>query len=581
MRVLPGLTKIPRLGNERMQHNEPGFGVALEQLRRTPDNHEAVSDAFARVTGGSPVWANVGAQLTKDPRRATELLGFTNEAAATHADDPHATELFNHYQREIGDAMHAYAQTGNAKALHHVADQMNDLFVHHLSAPLLGKAAVAAHMTDEELASYQTGIEASAFATPEMVGAWYNPKSWSKKKPVTAKASVEAVKTEKKGSVFSRAWSGTKKAVGRVVTSGKKKVQQKKDATAQALAQKIIHGMKYTSKLDILKNSRGNSASQVYAVAGQIRSLTGVTSEDRIGNVQKLFGKIPSWRLPVDSGYEGLGELGGPFTAMWEIGVKADFEVDDMKEKTWTMRDDEQSSPVDLLGFGSAMKLGHPKAQLFVWAYGDNPPEFTWNASAPISVKAVFLQETGAFSEKMKRFEFSAVTEAQNNFSYLGTTARSKFVNNDISGMDGYDDFQSDLDAHTATSVKVPGRKDPVYMLDGAESPAYKMYKNDGSLFVLDLVQTLLQRSAALTPRCRLYCKLKRVPKSWSATTAIEVQILAVTLEIQVQSIALGYEVVKHYKEAAAAQAKAGSGGSAKGAASSTANVDAGVVDGK
>lgn len=570
-----------------MQHNEPGFGIAFEQLRRTPDNHEKVGNAFSRATGGSPVWANVGYQLAKDSSRATELLGFTNEAAATHAEDPEATDLFNHYQREIGDAMHAYAQSGNAEALHHAADQMNDLFVHHLSSPLLGKAAVATYMTDEELANYQTGIEASAFATPEMVGAWYNPKSWGKKKTAAAdaaageKAAADAAegKSEKKGNVFSQAWRGTKRAVASVVTSGKKKVQQKKSAAAQALAQKIIEKMDVDSTLSILKNSRGDSASLVYAIAGNIRSLTGATSDDDHAIITKLFGEIPAWRLPVQSGFEGLGELGEGFTAVWKIGVKDDFEKDSSKGVTWTMVDDARSSPVDLLGFGSAAKLGHPKAQIFIWAYEDaDAPKFTWKASAPISIQAVFTQETSVFST-MKRFDFSAVMKAQNNLGSLGTTTKPVPIRNSIWETEGYKDFEKDLDEYQALPVKVPGRKDSVSMFKGVQSPAYTMWKN-GSLFVFDLVQNLLQRSAALTPRCRFYCKVEKVPKSWSATTEIEVKILAVTLEIQVQSIALGYEIVKHYKENYPARMKAGGYSSATtAAAGSSSSTEVGVAD--
>lgn len=567
-----------------MQHNEPGFGVALEQMRRTPDDHNAVGRAFARVTGGSPVWASVGIQLAREPRKAAELVGFTNEAAATHEDDPEALDMFNHFQREISDSMNAYVQSGgkDADALHHVADQMNDVFVHHLSAPLLGKAAGATHMTDEELADYRTGIEASAFATPEMVGAWYNP--FSKKKSDGSAASSSSSSTsakEKKPNVLTRAWRGAKKRVGGIVASGKKKMQQKADASAQARAQKIIQAMEVDSKLDILKNSRGNSASQVYAVAGQIRSLTGAASGAASENMVNLFGRVAPWRLPSETGLEGLVEFGKGFTSMWAIGVEKDFGEESKKESTWTTRDGD-ISPVDYLGFGSAGRLGHPKAQLFVWAYGNAAPKFTWNSSVPISARASFFQETDAFGS-VQRYDFAAVTQANSNFSFLGSTTRSKFVRGDIGEMEGYSTFENDLDEYNAVSVKVKGRSDPVTMLDGKESPAYVMWK-EGSLFVIDLVQNLLQRSAALTPRCRFYCKLSKVPSSWSSTTAIEVQIVAVTLEIQVQSIALGHSVVQYYKKNFSARQEAKKRGAT--AAASTVvggenEEDTGVVEGK
>lgn len=538
-----------------MQHNEPGFGVAMEQLRRTPKDANAVGNAFSRVTGGSPVWADVGVQLTKDPRKAVELFGFTKEAAATHLDDKEAFDLFHHFQRELTDSMTAFVQSQgkDSDALHHAADQMNDLFIHHLSKPSVGKAAVAKHMTDEELSNFQTSIDAKSFGTPEMVGAWYNP--FLKKKSSSASSSssssssstaAPATTTEKKPNVFTRVWRGAKKKVGQIASSGKKKTQQRQEAAGQSRSQQILQAMTVDSKLDILKNSRGNSATEVYAITGQIRQLSGRAPAKNTSSLVSLFGKIAPWPLPIAAGYEGLTEFGDEISMIGRIGPESEFEKPESVGKTWARLSGPGLLP-DYLGFGSAGKLGHPKAQLFMWGF-DEPSEFIWKSSDTIKIEAAFTQPTLAFGD-ITRFDFAAITEARSNFSYLGSTTRSQFVRGNIGDMDGYGDFESSLDDYDAKSVKVEGRKDPIVMLDGKESEAYKMWKS-GQLFVLDLTQNLLQRSAALTPRFRVYCKIiGEVPKSWSSATTIKIGIVAVSLEIQIQSIALGYDVVQHYKK--------------------------------
>jgi len=521
-----------------MQHNEPGFGAAFEQLHRTPDDHERVAAAFARVTNGSLDWADAGAQLAADPGNAAEILGFTPEAAHAHEDDPEGHAKFHFYQREIGDAMAAYARSGgtNTKALYHAADHVNDVFVHHKHAPVLGLASSAAHMTDEELAAHQTGIEAAAFATPEMVGIELRNPFKKKKKEGTAAASSSSAATaesEKKKGFFSRGWGATKRFAGSVASKGKKVVRKAKEAVTGQIAK--LKDLPVDASIKIYKNSRGNSSNQVFLNPGQIRRLYSTGEDTSV--LEGFIGKIADWRLPPEA-WEGIPET----ISMFDIEM--DIEEGTGADSAMLLKIEKPGEQVgNFLAFGSARRATYPFAQLYLWDFGAQGRKFTWNSQKAVKINAIFKQTIDGLEATPTRYDFSAKTKPTRYFDFLGKSASDKFVGGAM------DDFEDDLDQFKA----------------GELSNAYKLWKSD-ELFVIDLAPKVW-RSPALAPRLRLYCT-HVVPDKYWRTSTLEVTIKFASLQLAVESQGVGAAALNMYVERKKKQREERAAAATPGAAS-------------